>query len=197
MKNFWKHIQTIIIHRHFVGKMCFKMGIPWRGVVHDLSKFSITELKIAKYYDGTRSPHAACRDLMGYSPSWMHHYHKNKHHYQYFLDIESFPDKVMAAKMPYKYVIEMLCDFVGASKAYNRHKPEWHETEVWDYWMKACKGQRLMHKDSEYLIEKLLWNYAEMGEKAFVKWYKQAKNYLKKEYNNGTILNDLMIPTGV
>ena len=190
IKNFFNHIKTIMIHRKYVRKMCFKMGIPWRGLVHDLSKYSIEELKIAKYYDGTRSPHEVLREQLGYSPIWRHHYTKNKHHWQFFLDITDWPDKVMAGKMPYKYVIEMLCDFVGASKAYNRHKSNWTEKEVWSYWEKACKGKRLMHKDSEYLIEKLLWNYSELGEKEFIRWYKHIKKYLKKKYNEGTILDD-------
>ena len=92
-------------------------------------------------------------------------------------------------KIPYKYVIEMFCDFVGASKAYNQHKPEWHETEVWAYWMTACKGKRLMHRDSEYLIEKLLWNYCQMGEKDFLEWYKDAKKVLKSIYSTQSLVD--------
>ena len=130
---------------------------------------------------------------MGYSPCWMHHYQRNKHHWQHWLDIEDWPNKVVAAKMPYKYVIEMFCDFVGASKAYNRYKSEWHETEVWDYWIKACKGKRLMYKDSEHLIESLLSLYVHLGEKKFFEWYKQAKKYLKEEYNKGEFKGILWI----
>ena len=188
MSNFWNHIRTIIIHKKYVRKMCFKMGIPWLGLVHDLSKFSIEELKIAKYYDGTRSPHEVLREQLGYSPVWRHHYSKNKHHWQYWLDIQDWPDKVMAAKMPYKYVIEMFCDMVGASKAYGRKKEKWEEQEVWSYWEKACEGKRLMHIDSEYLIKKLLKLFAQLGEKEFLSWYKKSKKILKKEYNNGTII---------
>ena len=48
-----------------------------------------------------------------------------------------------------------------------------------------------MHLDSEYLIEKLLWNYYQLGEKKFVKSYKTYKKYLVKAYNNGTIRKEL------
>ena len=116
-----------------------------------------------------------------------------KRNLEYWLDIEDWPDRIKPVKIPYKYIIEMFCDFVGASKAYNRHKPEWYETEVWDYWTKACKGKRLMHKDSEYLIEKLLWSFAQIGEKDFLKWYKQAKKGLKAEYNKGTLSEEQWI----
>lgn len=188
MTNFQKlraHLKTIRTHRKYVRKMCFKMGIPWRGLVHDLSKYSLKELSIAKYYTGTRSPHAVCRDKIGYSPSWNHHYHRNKHHWQYWLDMEDWPDRVVPIKMPYKYVVEMFCDFVGAGKAYSKEK--WSCNSPWDYWEKSCEGKRLMHKDSEYLIKKLLWNLKEMGEKEFLRWFKDNKKFIKNAYDTNTL----------
>ena len=159
--------------------MCWKMGLFWQGLTHDLSKYSITELKIAKYYDGKRSPHAVCRDKLGYSPSWMHHYHINKHHWQFWLDMEDYPDKVIPVKMPYKYVVESFCDMVGASKAYNQSN--WTPDMVWDYWIKSCKGKRLMHEDSESLLENLLKLYVKLGPE-FFQFYKKYKKSWKNKY---------------
>ena len=188
LKNLCKYLKTVRTHRKYVRKMCFKMGIPWQGLVHDLSKYSWQEISICKYYEGTRSPHEKAREVLGYSPNWMNHYHKNKHHWNFWLDIESFPNQVRAVKMPYKYVIESVCDMVGASKAYNVNSDQnWEPKMVWDYWERRCKGQRLMHKHSEYLLEKLLWNFYQMGEKEFLKWYKQNKDYIKEKYNNETL----------
>lgn len=161
------------------------MGLFWQGIAHDFSKYSPTELGIAKYYGGDRSPHAVCRDELGYSPSWIHHYHKNKHHWQFWLDIEDWPLKVFPIKMPYKYVIEMFCDMVGASKAYSPQN--WKPKKLWDYWEQRCKGQRLMHSDSEYLVEQLLWQYYQLGEVMFLKVYKRLKKKLKQAYEAGTI----------
>lgn len=194
MGNLAKHLKVVHNHRKYVRRMCWKMGLFWQGLTHDLSKYSITELKIAKYYGGDRSPHAVCRDKIGYSPSWQHHYHVNKHHWQFWLDMEDWPDRVIPVKMPYKYVVEMLCDMAGASKAYN--PKNWEPKMLWDYWEQKCKGKRLMHKDSEYLIEKLLWNYYQYGEKKFLKWYKDSKKYLKKNYENGTLSKESPL-TGV
>lgn len=182
-KNLRNHLKTVRIHRREVRKACFKMGLYWQGLTHDLSKYSLTELSIAKYYDGTRSPHAVARDVIGYSPSWLNHYHKNKHHWQFWLDMEDWPKKVIPVKMPYKYVIEMFCDFVGAGKAYSGDK--WTVKSPYEYWEKACEGKRLMHGESTYLIKKLLWVlYNEESEENFYKWYKQAENYLIEKYNN-------------
>lgn len=93
MGNLRKHLKTINKHRREVRKACFHMGIPLRGLLHDLSKYSPTELKIAKWYDGTRSPHDVARDELGYSPSWYHHMNRNKHHWEYWVFFDNSPDK--------------------------------------------------------------------------------------------------------
>ena len=43
--NTLKHFNLVTRHRWVVFKLCCKAGIPWRGLVHDLSKFSPTENK--------------------------------------------------------------------------------------------------------------------------------------------------------
>ena len=51
MKNIFEHIKTVTKHRWIVFKLCCKVGIPWRGFVHDLSKFSPTEFNESiKFY---------------------------------------------------------------------------------------------------------------------------------------------------
>ena len=179
----FKHLKTIITHRKWVRRTCFKMGIPWQGLTHDLSKYSITELKIAQYYIGTGSPHEECRRQIGYSPSWIHHFHKNKHHYQFWLE-DSENGKWYGIKIPFKYIIEQFADFVGAGKAYN--SKAWTTSSPQEYWDRHCEGKRIMHKESLYLIKKLLWNLKEIGdEKEFYKWYKNCKDYLKACYEEG------------
>ena len=66
---------------------CFKCGLYWQGLVHDLSKYSWTEFSVgAKYYQGTRSPNDAERESKGYSSAWLHHKGRNKHHLEYWVD---------------------------------------------------------------------------------------------------------------
>lgn len=185
MNNFFKHLGTIHTHRKYVGRICRKMKIPLQGLVHDLSKYSIAELKICKYWTGTGSPHEACRRVIGYSPSWIHHYHRNKHHFQYFWD-ENEEGTIIPIQMPYKYLIESFCDMVGAGKAYLKDK--WTIQSPWDYYMKMCKNKRIMNDKSIYLLEKLLWVLHEANsEEDFYKWYKQAVKYLKRHYEAGCV----------
>lgn len=114
----------------------------------------------------------------------------NKKMMEYWLD-ESETGEIIPIKMPYKYVIESLCDMVGASKAYNKNN--WEPKMLWDYWISKCKDKRIMHKESCYLVEKLIWNYYQLGEKDFLRWYKQAKKGLKEEYNKGTLSEEQWI----
>jgi hypothetical protein len=190
MGNLFKHLRTVHRHRKYVRKMCWKMGLFWQGLTHDLSKYSFVELSICKYYTGKKSPHQVCREKIGYSPSWNHHYHKNKHHFQFWWD-EDEVGKIIPVKMPYKYVIESFCDMVGASKAYGGK--DWKPDAVWNYWITKCKGKRIMNAESEYLVEKLIWNLYQMGEKHFLDWYKRSKAYLKAEYTSGKLSSEVTV----
>ena len=52
-----KHFTTITRHRHLVIRHCFKCGILWQGLRHDLSKYSPVEfLEGIRYYRPDRSP---------------------------------------------------------------------------------------------------------------------------------------------
>lgn len=55
--NFFKHLNVVNKHRYKVFKLCCKAGIPFRGLMHDLSKYSPTEFwEGVKYFDGKISP---------------------------------------------------------------------------------------------------------------------------------------------
>ncbi len=183
-----KHLKTVHIHRKEVRKSCWQMGLIWQGLIHDLSKYSPTEMKIAKYYSGKRSPHEECRALNGYSSSWNHHYHRNKHHFQFWWD-ENEDGQIIPVKMPFEYLVESFCDMVGAGKAYAKGKGvEWKTSDPWNYYIQHCKGKRIMNSQSEYLLKKLLWNLKEFGnEKEFYEWFKHIKLNLKKLYESNAI----------
>lgn len=179
MKNILKHIKTVMIHRKYVRKACFRMGLYWQGLTHDLSKYSFIEMLIYKYYSGKRSPHQNAREILGYSPSWIHHYHTNKHHFQYWWD-EDEEGKIIPMKMPYKYVIESFCDMLGASKTYNTSN--WRPDLLLCYWNQKCKDKRIMHEKSATLVEMLINKIVDLDEEAFFDWYKEHKVFLQNHY---------------
>lgn len=85
--NTFRHFKKVCTHKHWVFYYCCKVGIPFQGLIHDLSKFSPTEFwESVKYYQGTSSPIDACKKENGWSAAWMHHKGRNKHHYEYWQD---------------------------------------------------------------------------------------------------------------
>lgn len=55
-----------------VFKLCCKIGLPWRGFVHDLSKYSPTEfLESVQYYEGNRYQLSIQNKDKGYSEAWI------------------------------------------------------------------------------------------------------------------------------
>jgi hypothetical protein len=179
MKNLINHLKIIHNHRKFVRKACFKAGLFWQGLTHDLSKYSLIEMLICKYYSGKRSPHQNAREVLGYSPSWIHHYHTNKHHYQYWWD-ENEEGKIIPMKMPFKYVIESFCDMLGASKAYNPDR--WAPELLLSYWELKCKGKRIMHEKSTNLVEELIYKLVELGEENFWQYFETHKKFYRTCY---------------
>jgi hypothetical protein len=120
--NIWRHAQKVCVHKFWVGYYCFKAGLYWQGLVHDLSKFSPTEfIESVKFYQGDRSPIDACKEANGYSMAWLHHRGRNLHHYENWVD--NFDhyfagNKLTLLEMPYMYAVEMICDYLGAARAY-------------------------------------------------------------------------------
>ena len=182
MKEFFKHLKIVRTHRKYVRKACFKIGLFWQGLTHDLSKYSITEMKICKYYTGKKSPHQVAREELGYSPSWIHHYHTNKHHFQYWWD-EDEEGKIIPMKMPYRYIMESFCDMLGASTAYNPDR--WAPEMLLNYWENKCRGKRIQHKDSEAFLDYLIMQLVADGEENFFEWYNDIKDLLKSTYEAG------------
>ncbi len=171
-----KHFKTITRHRHKVIANCAKAGILWQGLRHDLSKYSFTEfLPGAKYFQGTRSPNEQEREIYGYSKAWMHHKGRNRHHYEYWNDYNPKTRKIENVEMPVKYVIEMFCDRVAASKIYNGKN--YKDSDPYTYFLRI-KGKQRMHPKTEELLNLLLEMLRDKGEK---ETFEYIKNMDKRE----------------
>ena len=120
MMKAWQHFKTISTHKMWVMRYCFKIGLYWQGLTHDLSKYSPTEFLVGmKYYQGDRSPNNAEREDNGMSKSWMHHKGRNKHHFEYWIDYGINCDTIIkGVPMPRRYVAEMIMDRISASRVY-------------------------------------------------------------------------------
>ncbi len=156
------HFRTITKHRHAVIRNCRRAGILWQGLRHDLSKYSPTEfIPGVKYYVGTRSPNELERADKGYSAAWLHHKGRNKHHFEYWSDYNPVERRVGPVKMPLRYVIEMVCDRMAASKIYLGDK--YTDASALEYFVHG-KTHRVIHPETSDLCERLLTMLANEGE---------------------------------
>lgn len=179
MSNFWGHLSTVLEHKRYVSHACFKMGLYWQGITHDLSKFSPTEFwPSVHYYLGDKSPTTAEREDLGYSKAWLHHQGRNKHHFEYWID---YTGKGRGEKrpvpMPLKYVAEMVADRYAACRTY--HKGSYCKEDPLNYFLRS-KDFIAMHEDTKKLLEEILTVMSKDGEDAA---FKYTKNLLKSQKN--------------
>lgn len=174
MKNFFGHLKTITKHRHAVIRHCAKSGILWQGLFHDMSKYSPTEFKQGiKYYTGTKSPNEGERAEYGYSLAWMHHKGRNRHHFEYWNDLDVRTKTYEPVKMPIRYVKEMFCDRIAASKIYQGK--EYSSAQPLEYFRRG-NARKKMHADTADLLEEWLVLLAEKGERETFAHLKRIPN---------------------
>ncbi len=168
-----QHFNLITRHKWKVLKLCCKAGIPFRGIVHDLSKYSPTEfLESLKYYTGTKSPITVARRTNGYSKAWLHHRGRNKHHAEYWYDPMSENSTPI---IPYQYTVEMVCDYLAASLIYNGKN--WTKDKPLQYWNKT-KETIPMNSQNKAMLAEVFEQVGKQGIKKTI-----TKSNLKNLYH--------------
>ena len=172
-----KHFKTVWKHKIVVYQECKACGITWQGIIHDLSKFSPIEFSAsAKHFQGNNCPMEA--EDSDYSLAWLHHKGTNKHHWEWWIDFDK-DGRVVANKIPSRYVVEMICDWIGAGKVYNKEK--WTQSEPLNYFNKVRKG-RYFHPETEKLIVYLLEIIRDYGLERFHRICRQ-RYYVFTDYD--------------
>ena len=170
--NLWKHFKTVTKHRILVMQGCFKVGLYWQGLTHDLSKYSQTEFfNGVRYFQGHRSPISAEREKNGYSKAWLHHKGRNRHHYEYWQDMNLNTKQYESLPMPRKYLVEMVMDRRAASmtyegKAYTSAFPLQYQL--------ASKDRALMNKQTRRELEYILTLLKDYGEEKTFRYLKKV-----------------------
>lgn len=173
MSHPFKHLKTILKHRHQVIRNGWHLGIFWHCLGHDLSKFGRTEFKVGStYYVGTHSPIYEERLRNGYfSSACQHHTRRNKHHWEYWTDF--FKGRIIAKNMPYKYALEYVADTLSASKTYD--PKNFKGSTTLEYFNRNSEHYYLTDTTEEF-IRWCLTEYAENG------WKNLNKKNTKKVY---------------
>lgn len=156
----WKHFKTVCKHKAIVYRECKACGIRWQGIIHDMSKFSIEEFSAsARYFQGDKSPIECQKAKEGYSVAWLHHKGHNKHHWEWWTDFGK-NGEIIAYKIPSNYVVEMICDWIGAGMVYGGE--DWTQAEPLNYYNKV-RAERHFHPETERLLVTLLKTIKDEG----------------------------------
>jgi len=144
MNKYYKYLKYVLKHKWYVFQECFKVGLIWRGIMHDMSKFLPSEfIPYARYFNGKYFTEEYCVKVenigvstrpsqddikRAFAVAWLKHIHINKHHWQYWL-LSKDDGSTKILEMPIKYVFEMICDWRGAGKAIHGKDEtlEWYE----------------------------------------------------------------------
>lgn len=172
---FWKHFRTVAKHRRLVRKGCFAVGLYRQGLTHDLSKYAWTEFRSGlKYYQGTRSPNSKERELFGYSLAWMHHKGRNKHHFEYWTDINIKTRRYEPVLMPRRYLAEMVMDRIAACKTY--HGKNYKEGDALAYLERSIEAKEasMMHPQTMRELVFLLTMLRDRGEKETFRFIREV-----------------------
>lgn len=167
----WQHFKTITYHRWLVMQGCLQVGLYWQGLVHDLSKYSPAEFLVgARYYQGNRSPNGVERELKGYSEAWMHHKGRNRHHYEYWTDMNLESRTYEPVPVPRKYLVEMVMDRRAACIVYEGEK--YTPGSALTYLLKS-REKELMHPETRCQLEYILTMLRDKGEKETFRYLRE------------------------
>lgn len=155
--KYYKYLKYVIRHKWFVMLACFKQGIYWQGITHDLSKFRPSEFfPYANYFYGNK-PNDRDKNKWRKSTTtsdeqfdfaWLLHLKRNPHHWQWWI----LPEDDGGTKildMPSHYLSEMLCDWHGAGQAQGRKTSDYQ-------WWKDNKDKMQLSYWTHQNIETIL-----------------------------------------
>ena len=170
IKRLFGHFKTITKHRILVRHLCFKVGLYKQGMLHDLSKYSPVEFwSGVKYFEGFRSPIAKERELNGFSYAWFHHTHRNKHHFEFWIEKNRENKTYYSMEMPFNYLLESVMDRIAACKVYR--KDAYDDASAYDF-LEHGSDQYYMSPIDKDRLYILLAYLKDNGEEKALAYYK-------------------------
>jgi len=158
-----KHRQYLLYlfrHKWYVAKECIKSGLLWRGIIHDWHKFLPKEYfpyanhfcgPLASRYDNGKGHFKpASTGDEAFDLAWLQHQKMADHHWQYWTT-PTEKGEVKAFRMDQEALLEMLCDWYGASMTQGHGG--WKGVAGW---YQENKDKMTLHSETRRTIETLL-----------------------------------------
>jgi len=164
MQNFYgidrkvaiEFLKSLNEHIRYVIEAGRNIGVPEEQLkIHDDSKWTAAEFPAyAVNFKGGNLLVDAAKVSDDFTVAWLHHIHYNPHHWQHWIFPDGYSPKESSVengvvKMPNRFALEMIADWMGASKAY---------TGSWDMkdWLyKNMPKIRVHSETATYLRESL------------------------------------------
>lgn len=108
-----RYAAYLLWHKFHVLRAAWRLGIPWLGLIHDLSKLLPDEWgpNAAHRCGSPEEPRTRSDRLLA---AWLRHSHRNKHHWSHWVLLDDNGAQI-AVPMPDRYRREMLADWIGAA----------------------------------------------------------------------------------
>lgn len=144
---------------------------------HDASKYDTEEYEAYdKYFYGGNRSYKIVQD---FNYAWLHHIHKNPHHWQYWVLFEDDPQGIApfnGLRIPLDYIFEMIADWWSFS---------WKEENLFEIfnWYAEHRGKQIINPDSRMILERILkkiWNVLLMQEAATGKDISEIEDQYKR-----------------
>lgn len=144
----WQYFKYVMKHKWLVFLASIELGIPFRGLIHDLSKFSLSEWSayVNKFYPKCkRTGMAHLRTEGAFGQAWAHHFHVNLHHWEAWI----IPGKEECLEIPEVFCKEMVADWNAMSRARGKTNCSG--------WYEGQKEIIKLHPTSRQYIEGLIY----------------------------------------
>ena len=151
-----RYLNYVLRHKYFVFLAGLKTGAPvWRLLIHDWSKFTPAEWfpYVQKFYGlgqgrATSEIGLAVLREANFDAAWLHHQHRNLHHWQHFL-LREDDGGTKALRMPESLVREMVADWCGAGRAITG---KWEVSK----WYENNAHKMVLHPETRAEVEDLI-----------------------------------------
>lgn len=193
-----KYLRYLLLHKWHVAIACIRLGIWYRALLHDWSKFRPSEwFPYADYFYGKFNTIAELAtsirvaSLIGipfaprtkedvaeeFDVAWNHHQKRNTHHWQYWL-LTLDDGGTRPLPMPRNDMLEMIADWIGAGQAITG------QLDVLEWYAKNRMVIQL-DRDTRLAVEQILLSLDKYGFDTPIKW--NPYNHVVQDHRDGTI----------
>lgn len=181
IKPYWQYLKYVIEHKKNVFMECWKEGLYWQAIIHDLSKFLPSEfIPYARYFYIDKEKYKN-----DFKKACELHYKRNKHHWNCWWEQKK--------DMLPEYVKEMIADWWTMGRKFGNTPQEFYLKNYNN--IHLTKQTRLMveqylglNKFAEY--EVFCWMTIDEIIKTCLRYEKEFPNRFNKEWFYDKYLND-------